>query len=110
MQETEIVFYETHRGESPVIKFIDNLQPGEKAKVVYALKLLVEFGTGLNMPHAKPISGKLWELRPGATRLLYFAHIDNKFVILHAFRKQTQKTPRKEIDTALKRMQEFLEE
>jgi phage-related protein len=107
----KVVFYEDHRGESPAIKFIDSLrQPKEKAKVVKVLDLLEEFGVNLKMPHARPISGKLWELRPGPNRLLYFAHVNKQFVILHAFRKTTNETPRHHIDTAQRRMQEILEE
>jgi phage-related protein len=107
----KVVFYEDHRGVSPVEEYIDSLkQPAEKAKVLYVLLLLEEFGVKLNMPHAKPIKDKLWELRPGKNRLLYFAHVENQFVILHAFKKKTNKTPKKEIDTAQRRMQEVLEE
>jgi len=41
--------------------------------------------------------------------LLYFACIGRRFVILHGFRKQTRKTPAREIETAERRMADFLE-
>jgi len=47
--------------------------------------------------------------RPGYNRLFYFLYLDGKFVILHGFRKQTMKTPEKEIGTAMRRMNELLE-
>lgn len=43
---------------------------------------------------------ELWELRPGHNRVLFFYHKDNTYVLLHHFRKKTQKTPRREIDKA----------
>jgi phage-related protein len=36
--------------------------------------------------------------------------MEHKFVILHGFRKQSMKTPEKEIATALRRMKEISEE
>ena len=74
------------------------------------LRLLQEFGTNLSMPHAKPIQGKLWEIRPEGNRLFYFAYIEQQFVILHGYRKQSKKAPGGEIAIALRRMQELMDE
>ena len=82
----------------------------EQAKVRNALRLLQEFGTGLDMPHAKPIQGKLWELRPGGVRLFYFAYINQQFVIVHGVRKQDVKASEREIAAALRRMEELSSE
>ena len=106
----QIRFYENRRGKSPVLDYLNKLQSPERAKAYNALRLLQEFGPELNMPHAKRIEGRLWELRPGANRLFYFLLVDQTFVILHGFRKQSQKTPELEIQVALRRMQELLEE
>lgn len=56
------------------------------------------------------IEGKLWELRPGGIRLFYFVYIEERFVILHGFRKKGQRTPEREINIALRRMNEILDE
>ncbi len=106
----QILFYEDRRGKSPVLDFINALPAQDRAKVNVAFKLLAEFGIQLGMPHAKRIDGRLWELRPGDNRLFYCLHLENRFVILHGFRKQGMKTPEKEIATALRRMNELLEE
>jgi phage-related protein len=106
----QIHFYEDHRGKSPVLDFIDSLSPIDKAKVNNILRLLEEFGTNLGMPHARRLEGRLWELRPGDNRLFYCLYMEQKFVILHCFRKQTMKTQEKEIATALRRMKEILED
>jgi len=105
-----IVFYKDHRGKCPPLEFIEELPVMEQAKIRNTLRLLQEFGTNLSMPHAKPIQGKLWELRPGGIRLFYFAYIEQQFVILHGYRKQSQKAPGGEIEIALRRMQELMDE
>ena len=82
----------------------------DRARVNNGLRLLEEFGIDLGMPHARRIEGRLWELRPGGNRLFYFLYAEKRFVILHGFRKQSMKTPEKEIATALRRMKEILED
>lgn len=106
----KIRFYEDRRGKSTVLEFINQLPERERAKVFNTLRLLQEFGVDLGMPHARRIKGRLWELRPGDNRLFYFLYVKDTFVILHGFRKQSMKTPEREIETALRRMQEILEE
>lgn len=106
----KIVFYIDPRGKCPPLEFLEELPLMEQAKIRNALRLLQEFGTNLSMPHAKQIKGKLWELRPGGVRLFYFANIGQQFVILHGYRKQSQKTPDREIEIAMRRMQELMDE
>lgn len=106
----QIFFYEDHRGKNPVLEFLDSLPARDRAKANNALRLLEEFGTNLTMPHARRIEGRLWELRPGDNRLFYFLQLERKFILLHGYRKQSMKAPEKEIATALRRMQELLEE
>jgi len=105
----QIFFYEDHRGKSPVLDFMNALSARDRAKVNNVLRLLEEFGMDLGMPHARRIKGRLWELRPGDNRLFYFLQVERKFIILHGYRKHSMKAPEKEIATALRRMQEFLE-
>lgn len=106
----QINFYEDHRGKSPVLEFINALPAGDRAKINNVFRLLTEFGTHLGMPHARPIEGKLWELRPGSNRLFYFLFTGKTFVILHGFRKQTMRTPEREIEIAKRRIIELLED
>lgn len=106
----QITFYEDQRARCPVLDFINSLPKSEQAKIYNAFRLLAEFGTALGMPHARRIQDKLWELRPGGVRLFYFAYIQRQFVILHGFRKQTNQTPKSEIEIALRRMQELEDE
>ena len=105
-----IVFYVDHRGKCPPREFIEELPVMDQAKIRNVLRLLQEFGNNLSMPHAKQIKGKLWELRPGGVRLFYFAYIGQQFVILYGYRKQSQKAPDREIEIAMRRMQELMDE
>nr|WP_065753989.1 type II toxin-antitoxin system RelE/ParE family toxin [Bradyrhizobium paxllaeri] len=64
----------------------------------------------LSEPHVKHLEGKLWELRltgrDGIARALYVTAIGRRVVIVRAFAKKTQKTPRSEIELALQRAKE----
>lgn len=99
-----VEFYTTESGRSPVLEYINGLEASERAEIRNALRLLREFGTALSLPHVRHLQDKLWELRPGRNRLLYFVQTGRCFVVVHAFRKQTGKTPKREIDVALRRM------
>ena len=55
----------------------------------------------------KAISNKDARIRPGNNRILYFYFENNTFVLLHMFRKQTQKTPKSEIEKAIKECDDF---
>ena len=61
----------------------------------------------LNEPHVKHLEGKLWELRltgrDGIARALYVTAMGRRVVVVRAFVKKTQKTPRAEIELALRR-------
>jgi phage-related protein len=64
----------------------------------------------LSEPHVKHLEGKLWEMRltgrDGIARALYVAAIGRRIVVVRAFVKKTQKTPRSEIELALRRAKE----
>jgi phage-related protein len=64
----------------------------------------------------KPIKGvrKLWELRTKtkdeAIRIFYVAVTGKRFVLLHGFVKKTDKAPKTELEIAVKRLQDVLEQ
>jgi phage-related protein len=111
----EVVFYEDERGRRPVWEFMRSLPGKHRAKIARSLDLLEEFGLTLGAPHARSVKGhrKLWELRVqvarNAYRLFYFAHIEQRLVMLHGFQKKAQKTPHQEIAIAEQRMRDLLE-
>ena len=64
----------------------------------------------LSEPHVKHLEGKLWELRlagrDGIARALYVTAVGRRIVVVRAFVKKTQKTPRAEIKLALRRAED----
>lgn len=59
-------------------------------------------------PYVKPVEGKLWEMRlkgrAGIARALYFAQVGRRLCVVRVFVKKTEKTPRREIELALRRL------
>jgi len=102
-----IEFYQDNKRNFPVVDFIESVSEQEKAKIVWVIDLLSLTGPNITMPHAKHIEKQLWELRPKSIRILYLMH-KNSFVLLHAFKKKTQKLPAHEKEIALKRMEIYL--
>lgn len=62
-------------------------------------------------PYVRHLEGPLWEMRMkgrhGIARAIYVTAIGRRVVVLHVFEKKTQKTPRREIITAMKRAKEI---
>lgn len=76
-------------------------------QISYCVELLKRNGTNLPSVITKHIKEDIWELRPGNNRVLYFFFENNTYVLLHMFRKKTQKTPTKEIQKAIKERDDF---
>ena len=111
-RDWSIVFYTTEQGDSPVKEFLESLDLKTQVRFDWAMKLLREQNTRAHEPLVKHIEGKLWELRRASNgniyRVMYFFFNGRRIVFVHGFQKKTQKTPRREIETAEKRMGEFI--
>lgn len=63
-------------------------------------------------PYIKHLEGPLWEMRmkgkDGIARAAYVTAKGRRIVVVRVFPKKTQKTPRREIELALKRAKEVL--
>lgn len=70
----------------------------------------MEFGLNLGMPHSRAMGDGLFELRlkskEGIVRVFYCTVVAQRIVVLHSFVKKSQKTPKKELETARRRMRE----
>ena len=113
----KIIFYEKSNGKSDVWDFLENLRKkslsNKDARIQYKqitlyIELLHNNGTRLPENITKHIEENIWELRPGNNRIFYFYCHENSFVLLHSFRKKTQKTPRREIEKAKMERDDFL--
>ncbi len=61
-------------------------------------------------PYVRHLEGPVWEMRmkgrDGIARAAYVTAGGRRIVVVHVFAKKTQKTPRREIETALRRAKE----
>ena len=51
----EVEFYKLPDGRKPVKEFLDSLEPKMRAKALYGLSVLEEYGNALREPYPKPI-------------------------------------------------------
>ncbi len=95
-----------------VIDELDSLPRDMRAKLDHIVHLIEELGLHrVREPYVRHLQDKLWEMRvkgrDGIARAIYMTVKDRRIVILHAFRKKTQKTPKAVIRMALSRMKEL---
>lgn len=104
-----IEFYETANGRSELWDFLEELRikaaTNKNTRIQYKqislyIQLLQDNGTRLNENITKHLEDGIWELRPGNNRVFYFFFENDTFVLLHHFRKKSQKTPKREIEKA----------
>lgn len=72
------------------------------------LAIMIELRQTENENIAKYLEDGIWELRPGNNRIFYFFFQENTFVLLHQFRKKSQKTPKHEIERAKRERDDYL--
>ncbi len=92
------------RVDEEILDFSEKLQ----ARLVHTIGLIESVGLqNVREPHVKHIEGKLWEIRVNAKnswgRALYVTVKGQKIIILNAFEKKSNKTPKREITTAIER-------
>ncbi len=86
------------------------LPEGLQARYIHLTSRMPVYGPNLREPHTKAMGNGLFELRlkgmEGIARVFYCTVVGSAIVMLHSFIKKTDKTPAREIDTAIKRMKE----
>jgi phage-related protein len=91
-------------------KEILELPTGFVARFLRYAERMEIYGPDLGMPHTRAMGDGLFELRlkaaEGIARVLYCTMVAQKIVMLHQFIKKSEKTPRKELGTAQRRMKE----
>ncbi len=103
----KVIYYVSSSGENPVKKFIDSLQKVQKAKVFRIFQTYEYYCLSVIIPHTRKLTGlPLWEIRikgKDNIRIIYVVQTKTSITVLHGFIKKTQKTPQKELNTALER-------
>ena len=91
---------------------LESLEPTLKARFLHICELLEMFGPSeVGAPHVRHLIEKLWEIRmkgkSGIARAIYLTVAERRILVVHAFVKKTQKTPRSAIKVALARAKEI---
>ncbi|NKB32435.1 MAG: type II toxin-antitoxin system RelE/ParE family toxin [Pseudomonadales bacterium] len=88
-----------------------NFPKGILANFLHIAEIIEEFGPSIGKPYTAPMGKGLFEIRAkgkeGIGRSLFCTVKGKEIIILNSFIKKTQKTPKKEIDKARRRMLEL---
>ncbi len=103
----KVKFFQTTRGNYPVLQFIEKQDTQTSSKIALSVEMLSNNGPFLKPPFVKKLRDKLYELRISNLRIFYTIQ-NNEYYLLHGFKKKSQKTPAKEIKTAVDRMKETI--
>ena len=112
-----VEFYENDNGKSEVWDYLEELRakaPSDKnariqfKQIALCIQLLQDNRNLLPDNISKHIDDGIWELRPGSNRIFYFFFKNNTYVLLHIFKKKTNKTPRRELDKAKRKRKDYL--
>lgn len=108
-----VYHYNTRSGRVPVKEFINKQNVQTRDKILEVIEYFEEYGFHLSTKYLRRMTGtkKLWELRAvsqGNQYRIFLAKIDsNTVVLLHIIIKKKQRTPRKDIQIAEKRLLEI---
>ncbi|HHX13686.1 MAG TPA: type II toxin-antitoxin system RelE/ParE family toxin [Clostridiales bacterium] len=113
-----IIFYKDKNGVSDILDLITELNNKavtskderiQLKQIRFHINILEKLGTRAGEQFVKHIQNRIWELRPGYNRILFFAWFENNIVLLHFFRKSANKTPKSELEKAIKKMEDWEE-
>ncbi|MDR3161180.1 MAG: type II toxin-antitoxin system RelE/ParE family toxin [Spirochaetaceae bacterium] len=103
----------TRPSNQPVRDFLCNERSEQDRKEIGSDIAAVQKGFPMGQPLVEKLRDNLWEIRShipdGICRTFFTVHKDT-IILLHSFVKKTQKTPKKEMETATKRLQDFLKQ
>jgi len=89
-----------------------DMPPKIQARILRLLEMIEEHGANLGSPHTEPMGDGLFEIRAKAKEGIgrgLFCYMDGpNIIVLHAFVKKSQKTPKSELKMARTRMKEVM--
>ena len=93
---------EVHVFDNHVEKFLSSFDLPTRARIAKTVHLLELFGPHIGMPHSKSIGRGMFELRiRGRQEIrMFYVFFHDDAVLLHGYKKQSQKIPVKEIRVA----------
>ena len=102
----KVVFYQSQNKNEPVREWLKSLSREEMKKIGTEIKT-VQFGWPLGMPLVRKMETNLWEIRiklDNKIARVLFTIENDLMILLHGFLKKSQKTPKKELLIAQKRL------
>lgn len=104
------LFYTSPAGNEPVREWLKSLGD-EDRRVIGQDVAAAEYGWPLGMPLCRSMGQGLYEIRSSISagriaRVMFFVG-GQEMVLLHGFVKKTSKTPKTEMDVAVKRMKDY---
>ncbi len=110
----EITIYSSEDGKSELQEYLKDLSTKKDKdnrikynKIIAYIRMLKQNGLSIGEPYIKHIDNEIWELRPIRDRILFASWCNNKFVLLSVFMKDTQKTPKREIEKAKRLLEDY---
>jgi phage-related protein len=113
MEKYFVYYYTSSSGRKIIVDYINNLDIKTQERIRNILKALSEYGlsllrtTLLKKIYKNPPIFELRITNKPQIRILFTPYGQNSFVVCHIFIKKTQKTPKREIEIAVKRAKEF---
>jgi phage-related protein len=104
-KKLDVLFFRTEHGNEPVREWLLSLAKDER-KLIGNDILKVQYCWPIGKPLVGSLGNDLWEVRSrlgGRIARVMFCVDGQTMVLLHGFVKKTQKTPKHELDLALKR-------
>jgi phage-related protein len=113
----EVITYKDRNGKDEITEYLYELAEKKSKDARIKLNKIMEYirrleasGTATGEPAVKHIVGTdLWELRPINDRIFFAYWTADTFILLHHFEKKSQKTQRREIEAAERKLKDFLE-
>lgn len=107
-----IVFYKKESGREPVKDNIFELQKNEIAEILGILQDIGNNDFNATRCEFRQIDGKLWEIKikllNTGYRIFYTIIEMDLMILLHSYKKQSQKAPKNELEIALKRLKDVV--
>jgi phage-related protein len=99
-------FYRSDAGREPVREWLKSLDAADRRVIGEDIKD-VEFSWPIGMPLVRSLGRDIWEVRSslphGRIARVLFCVEQEYMVLLHGFMKKSQKTPKQDIDLAIRR-------
>lgn len=107
MARYEIALFLGQHEENPIFNYLISQNEKQFQQIIITIQRLSRVGQDLlDTSCAKRLGDELFELRQNRHRITYHAE-SNRFILLSAFLKSTNRTPAKELELAQSRIQEY---